>query len=73
MIVNDTHSVLCPAYNKKVTLNVGFNEKKTTPKDIAFDYRYIGFNCDFIRSGKHCPYADCPLLEKLDLLHSLHR
>lgn len=73
MAVNDTYFVVCPVYNKKVTLNVGFNKQKSSPKDISFDYKYIGTSCDFTKEGKSCPYVDCPLVKKLDLQHSLRQ
>lgn len=73
MIINSKAFGTCPAHNQKVTLNVGYNKKKSSPKDIGFDYNYIGVNCDFTRAGKHCPYVDCPLVETLDLRRCIFR
>lgn len=71
MIINDTHYAICPVYNRKVTLNVGYNKEKMSKNDIGFTYKYVGLNCDFIREGKRCGYVECPLVETLDLRHCI--
>lgn len=71
MTVEDIYFDICPAYDKKVTLKIGFNKIKASPKDIGFTYKYIGPNCDFTRSGIRCPYIECPLVEERNLRRSI--
>ncbi len=71
MIVEDTYFDICPAHDQKVTLKIGFSKKKASPKDIDFTYDYIGTNCDITRSGKRCPYVECPIVEERGLRRSI--
>ena len=74
MIVEESYSnVICPANKQHVTLKVGYDKIKASPKDIGFTFNYIGTNCDFIRQGEHCPYVECPLVEKLNLKRSIYK
>lgn len=71
MIVKDPYFDICPVHNEKVSLDIFFNRIKASPKDIGFTYKYQGFNCNLRRTGQHCPYPECPLVEKRGLRRSI--